>query len=65
MGISDNDMSGWLYLASAIVLGGVFLRYAVALYRRYSDSLARATFRYSIVYLTALFSALLVDHYWR
>jgi len=58
-------MSGWLYLASAIVLGGVFLRYAVALYRRYSDSLARATFRYSIVYLTALFSALLVDHYWR
>jgi protoheme IX farnesyltransferase len=58
-------MSGWIYLASALVLGGVFLRYAVALYRRYSDALARATFRYSIVYLTALFSALLVDHYWR
>ncbi|MEP6944106.1 MAG: heme o synthase [Betaproteobacteria bacterium] len=58
-------MSGWVYLASAVVLGGVFLRYAVALYRRYSDPLARATFRYSIVYLTALFSALLVDHYLR
>ena len=42
-----------------------FLGYAVRLYRRYSDALARATFRYSIVYLAALFSALLIDHYWR
>jgi protoheme IX farnesyltransferase len=41
----------------------VFLAYAVRLYRNYSDSLARATFRYSILYLTALFSALLIDHY--
>ena len=39
--------------------------YAVQLYRDYSDALARATFRYSICYLAALFSALLVDHYWR
>ena len=39
--------------------------YAVRLYRDYSDELARATFRYSIVYLAALFSALLLDHYWR
>ena len=42
---------------------GVFLAYAVQLYRDYSDELARATFRYSILYLTLLFSALLVDHY--
>ena len=35
------------------------------LYRDYSDELARATFRYSIVYLAALFSALLIDHYWQ
>lgn len=57
-------MSGLLYLASAIALGGVFLGYALRLYFRYSDDLARATFKYSIVYLAAIFSALLVDHYW-
>jgi heme o synthase len=56
-------MSGFLYLAAALALGGMFLAYAIRLYRNYSDSLARATFRYSILYLTALFSALLVDHY--
>ena len=58
-------MSGALYLAAALGLGGAFLVYAVRLYLRYSDDLARATFRYSIVYLAALFSALLVDHYWQ
>ncbi len=58
-------MSGLLYLASALVLGGVFLAYAIALHVRYSDLLARRTFAYSIAYLAALFSALLVDHYWR
>ena len=58
-------MSGLLYLASALVLGAVFLAYAIALYLRYSDALARRTFAYSIAYLAALFSALLVDHYWR
>jgi protoheme IX farnesyltransferase len=58
-------MSGALYLVAAIALGTIFMGYAVALYRHYSDALARRTFRYSIVYLAALFSALLVDHYWR
>jgi heme o synthase len=58
-------MSGPLYLVAALVLGGIFVGYAVRLYRHYSDRLARATFRYSIVYLAALFSALLLDHYWR
>ena len=58
-------MSGPVYLASALVLGGVFLAYAIALYVRYSDALARRTFAYSIAYLAALFSALLVDHYWQ
>jgi len=57
-------MSGFIYLAAAVALGGLFLAYAVQLYKDYSDALARATFRYSIVYLAALFSALLVDHYW-
>lgn len=58
-------MSGWIYLVAALILGGMFLRYAVMLYRNYSDALARRTFRFSIVYLSALFAALLVDHYLR
>ncbi len=58
-------MSGPLYLAAAVALGALFLLYAVQLLRDYSDLLARATFKYSIVYLAALFSALLVDHYLR
>ncbi len=56
-------MSARLYLAAALTLNGLFLVYAVRLYVRYSDSLARRTFRYSIVYLAALFASLLVDHY--
>lgn len=56
-------MSGWLYLAAAVALNIGFLGYAIGLYRRYSDSLARKTFTFSIVYLSALFAALLVDHY--
>jgi len=58
-------MSGMLYLIAALALGAVFAGYAIALYVRYSDALARRTFAYSIAYLAALFSALLVDHYWR
>ena len=56
-------MSGALYLAVAVALGLQFIRYAWRLYRDYSDALARRTFRFSIVYLFALFAALLVDHY--
>jgi protoheme IX farnesyltransferase len=44
-------------------LGLGFLRYAWQLHVNYSDTLARHTFRYSIVYLSALFATLLVDHY--
>ena len=58
-------MSGWVYLAAAVALGAVFLYYAVKLCVAYSDQLARQTFRYSIFYLTALFAALLIDHYFR
>jgi protoheme IX farnesyltransferase len=56
-------MSGVLYLVAALVLGGVFLAYALRIYLAYSDALARKTFRYSIAYLAFLFAALLVDHY--
>ena len=58
-------MSGLIYLVSAVALGVQFLVYAVRLYRGYSDALARRTFVFSIVYLSLLFAALLVDHYWR
>jgi protoheme IX farnesyltransferase len=56
-------MSGPLYLAAAVVLGGIFVQHAWQLYRVYSDALARKTFRFSIVYLSLLFMALLVDHW--
>ena len=56
-------MSGPIYLAAAIVLGAMFSGYAWRLLRTYSDALARTTFRFSIVHLTLLFAALLVDHY--
>lgn len=57
------QMSGLIYLASAAVLGAVFLWYAWQMYRRYTDVLARKTFAYSIIYLSLLFVGLLVDHY--
>ena len=56
-------MSGPIYLAAAIVLGVMFSGYAWRLWRGYSDALARKTFRFSILHLTLLFAALLVDHY--
>ena len=56
-------MSGVIYLVSAVILNGIFLAYVISLYRKYSDDLAKRTFTYSIVYLTLLFAALLVDHY--
>ena len=60
-----SGMSGWFYLAAAVALNAVFIGYAWKLWRTYSDELARATFRYSILYLSLLFAALLVDHYLR
>jgi protoheme IX farnesyltransferase len=56
-------MSGWFYLVSAIALSIGFCGYAWALWRNYSDALARKTFRFSLIHLSLLFAALLVDHY--
>ena len=56
-------MSGWIYLFSVVVLNSYFLHYAIRLYRHYSDALARKTFTFSILYLSLLFAALLIDHY--
>jgi heme o synthase len=56
-------MSGWFYLVSAVVLSIGFCTYAFVLWRDYSDALARKTFRFSLIHLSLLFAALLVDHY--
>ena len=56
-------MSSWIYLMAAIVLNAGFCLYAFGLWRNYSDVLARKTFRFSLIHLSALFAALLVDHY--
>ncbi len=58
-----SGMSSWIYLSAAVLLGAGFCAYGFALWRSYSDALARRTFRFSIVYLSLLFAALLVDHY--
>ncbi|HEX7047623.1 MAG TPA: heme o synthase [Gammaproteobacteria bacterium] len=56
-------MSGLLYLAGALVLGGIFLYYAVAMRFRDDERLPMKTFAYSITYLTGIFLFLLADHY--
>jgi len=48
-----------------VALNAVFVGFALRLWRVYSDALARRTFRYSILYLSLLFAALLLDHYLR
>lgn len=58
-----TGMSGLLYLAGAVVLGGVFLYYAMVLKLQPAPELAMKTFGYSITYLLGLFTFLLVDHY--
>ncbi|MGY8903103.1 MAG: heme o synthase [Burkholderiales bacterium] len=56
-------MASWIYLAVALVLSVGFMGYAFALWQNYSDALARRTFRFSLIHLSLLFAALLVDHY--
>ena len=56
-------MAGMIYLLAVLALNAYFILLAVMLYREYSDALARRTFSYSILYLSLLFAALLIDHY--
>jgi protoheme IX farnesyltransferase len=56
-------MSGWLYLVAALALNAGFIVHAWRLWRRYSDAQARATFRFSLIHLSLLFAAMLLDHY--
>ncbi|MDC0440304.1 heme o synthase [Gammaproteobacteria bacterium] len=56
-------MSGILYLISALILGVIFLYYAVRLYFDETNVFAFPTFVYSIYYIFLIFAALLIDHY--
>jgi len=56
-------MSSWIYLIAAVVFSIGFCAYGFALWRNYSDALARRTFRFSLIHLSGVFAALLVDHY--
>ena len=60
-----TGMGGLVYLVSAVVLDGVFLYYAYLIWKHYTDAIAKRTFAYSILYLSLLFAALLVDHYFK
>ena len=56
-------MSGPLYLLGAVVLGGGFLYWAIELLRDKNPNAPMETFKYSIIYLMALFVIMLIDHY--
>ena len=56
-------MSSWIYLGAAVILSFGFCLHGFWLWRDYSDALARKTFRFSLIHLSVLFAALLVDHY--
>jgi protoheme IX farnesyltransferase len=58
-----TGMSGLIYLVSAVFLGLGFIYYALLMMRNKDNKTAMKTFVYSIVYITLLFAALLIDHY--
>jgi heme o synthase len=60
-----TGMSGLIYLVSALLLGLGFIYFAVLMMRNKDAKTAMLTFWYSIIYITVLFAALLIDHYVR
>jgi len=56
-------MSGWLYILGALILGAGFLYWAIVMMLDRNPNAGMDTFKYSIVYLMALFIIMLVDHY--
>lgn len=56
-------MLGWLYLLGAVVLGIGFIYWAIEMLRDKNPNAGMETFRYSIIYLMALFCIMLLDHY--
>ena len=66
----DKSHTSALYVESldlffATILNAIFLYYVVVLYRNYSDKLSKKIFNYSILYLSLIFTAFLVDHYYK
>ena len=57
------QMFGEIYLITALVLGLIFLFYSFRLYKDETNAIAMPTFAYSIIYLAALFAAMLIDHF--
>jgi len=60
-----TGMSGLIYGASALILDFGFIYYALLMMRNKDNKTAMKTFVYSIIYITVLFAALLIDHYLR
>jgi protoheme IX farnesyltransferase len=60
-----TGMSGLIYGVSAVLLDLGFIYYALLMMRNKDNKTAMKTFVYSIVYITVLFAALLIDHYLR
>ena len=60
-----TGMSGLIYMGSTLILNILFLYLVVIMMREKDNKTAMRTFWYSIVYITLLFAALLLDHYMR
>lgn len=58
-----TGLSGGLYLLGALVLGIGYLYWAIMLWRKDDAQLAMQAFRYSLIYLMALFVIMLADHW--
>ena len=56
-------LSGWIYAASAVVLGAGFLYWSIEILREKNPKAPMETFKYSINYLLLLFIAMLADHW--
>ena len=56
-------LSGWLYLLGALVLGAGFMYWSIQLYIGKNKDAPMQTFKYSIVYLMALYIIMLLDHW--
>ena len=55
--------AGWFYFIAAVVLGGFFIKKAYQAMRTESEKIIKGLFGYSIIYLFALFVAVIVDSY--
>jgi protoheme IX farnesyltransferase len=59
--LSPFGMMGGIYFVAAVVLGALFVRDAVRLWRQATRQAARRLYLYSMLYLFALFAAMAVD----